>query len=78
MNAGVEDQGIAKKGILGLDLWKIRVQLMKERMRAENIVILKGPGQNLLKESVTLKMNQEKSKIRNQSIGIEGVQGQHQ
>lgn len=78
MNAGIEDQGIVKKGTLDLDLdlWKIRAQLMKERMRAENIVMLKGLAQNLMKESVTLKINQMESKIRKQGIGIEGVQGQ--
>ena len=77
----IENQGIMTGGTLDQDLQKIGIKLMPERMKenmeSQNIGIIKGPGQNLLKGSIVLKINQVKIEIRNQSIVIEGVQGQY-
>ena len=69
------------KGTPDQDLQTIGIKLMSERMKvkmkSQNIVILKGAGQNLLKGSIVLKINQVKIEIRNQNAVIESVQGQY-
>lgn len=61
MRTEIESQGIVRKGTPDPDLLKIRVKLMKEMVKTEtknqNIVILRGLGQNLLKENTVIKIN---------------------